>query len=58
MWPINQTGRFEMNPLLAPLAIVGMLLLRIGIPAAVVLIICKCVDRFLPEVQTGKTGER
>lgn len=38
-----------MDPLLAPVALIGLLLIRIGIPAAVIFFICKCVDKYIPE---------
>ena len=39
-----------MDPLLAPLALIGFLLIRIGIPAATIFFICKCLDKYFPEV--------
>lgn len=42
-----------MDPLLAPIALLGLFLIRIGIPAAVIFLLCKCVDRFNPEIETG-----
>ena len=39
-----------MDPLLAPLALLGLLFIRIGIPAAAIFLCCKLVDKYIPEL--------